>query len=89
MSDDVEYRPLMAFFDESVSFCNGFECGQIWQRMDAKEPLAQNVHAANVEQIKAMADVHGYQVDFTLYSPGEDPENTWRWMIGAPGERKH
>lgn len=86
MSEDVKYSILLPFLDDSHSFVHGYECGMISQIMDHKEPIDRTVHSANVEQLKMMADVYGYRINFEEFAPAMDPEGTYRRMIGAPGD---
>jgi len=81
------YSLVMPFLDGSKSFVHGFECGQVWEEMERGEPIERNINAANIEQIRLMAKVHDYKVDFEEYAPSLDPEGTWRRMIGAPGPK--
>lgn len=78
-SDEEEFACLMPFFDQSHSFVHGYECGQIWETMGRGEPIERIVHAANLGQLRRMADVLCYRVEFER---GDDP--TYLRMIGAP-----
>lgn len=43
---------LMPFIDESEAFCNGFECGTIWAKVQDGEILIDYyIHDANIPQI--------------------------------------
>lgn len=81
------YSLQMAFLDPSHSFVHGYECGRLWELMSRGEPIEQNVHTANAEQIALMAKYHDYKFDLKEYPLSEDPDGTYRWMIGAPGPK--
>lgn len=56
---------LMPFLDESESFTNGFECGQIWQRISEGETFEkQLIHTENKEQVEMICRSFG--VDFGI-----------------------
>lgn len=68
----------MPFLDESHNFTNGFECGQIWERMSKAEVIKnQVVHVVNVEQIKLMAEYWGYEATF------KDYDDTWTYLTAC------
>jgi len=49
---------LMPFTDESCSFTNGFECGQIWEKLQSAENLDRYlIHTCNISQIQKIAEV--------------------------------
>lgn len=49
---------LMSFDDESENFTNGFECGQIWEKLQSAENLDRYlVHTCNIPQIQKIAQV--------------------------------
>jgi hypothetical protein len=66
MGENVDFKPLVSFPDQSASFVNGFEAGMIWQQMQDGDSLIGShglpYHAENVEVIKRMAEAAGYQV---------------------------
>jgi hypothetical protein len=55
-----EYKIVMPFVDESDSFTNGFECGQIWEQMKFGMTINRMVHKTNKEQIEMMAAKNNY-----------------------------
>ena len=62
----MENTLLMPFLDESESFTNGFECGQIWQRVSDGESFERClIHTCNIEQIKLICESFGvlYKID--------------------------
>lgn len=62
---------LMPFIDSSESFTNGFECGQIWQRISEGESFdRQLVHLDNQKQIEMICESFG--VGFTIESANEE-----------------
>lgn len=76
MSKDIL---LMPFVDESSSFTNGFECGQIWEEMtQGKEFSKRLVHTENIEQINLMADHFGYVIEV------ETNCDCWSYITGQP-----
>jgi hypothetical protein len=87
--NDQEYSLLMRFLNDSLDFVLGYECGQLWERMEDKKPIDQNIHSANVEQIRVMADIHSYRVEFEEYAPALDHKGTYKRLLAAPGEPQH
>jgi hypothetical protein len=70
---------LMPFLDESESFTNGFECGQIWQRVSEGETFdKQLIHTENKEQIEMICRSFG--VDFGIIEYNE----TWAYLTVKP-----
>jgi hypothetical protein len=66
---------LMPFIDESESFTNGFECGQIWQRISEGETIAnQLIHWENAEQIKRICETFGLSCEITQWN------ETWAYL---------
>ena len=64
---------LMPFFDSSESFTNGFECGQIWEKLQNGEKLDKYlVHRCNIEQIKKIAEIF-----MTKISVRKTSEDEW------------
>jgi hypothetical protein len=59
-----ENNLLMPFIDESESFTNGFECGQIWEKLQFIKELNMHgsrikdylIHLENSAQIQAICD---------------------------------
>lgn len=46
---------LMTFIDQSESFALGFECGLMWQKMDAGESFTKYVfHRKNEKEVEKM-----------------------------------
>lgn len=60
MSEDAGYEPVLIFDDESPSFVHGFEAGQLWQGMKAREPLDTPIHEANLGLVRKMLSHHKY-----------------------------
>ena len=53
---------LMPFLDESETFCLGFECGQVWVKIEEGETLTGYlVHTKNIEQIKLICRSFGVE----------------------------
>jgi hypothetical protein len=60
----MENKLLMPFIDESESFTNGFECGQIWEKLQFIKELDMPgsrikdylIHLENSAQIQAICD---------------------------------
>lgn len=64
----------MPFVDESESFTNGFECGQIWDKFERGEELQNYLcHTDNEKQIRKMAATFGK----TISCHHEDEEAKW------------
>ncbi len=52
---DQSHGLVMPFFDESHSFCHGFECGVNWMAWRLGTYGQLQIHSANIEQHKRMA----------------------------------
>lgn len=77
MSQEAQYDLVVSFTDDSESFTNGFEAGQIWESMKRHDPtIEKTVHTANKETIVRMAHAEGYDVDWTT---SDIPE--WSYLI--------
>lgn len=60
---------LMPFIDESESFTKGFECGQIWELLEAGEMIDNRpCHEENKEQIKMICEL--FNCNYTLEEAG-------------------
>ena len=71
---------LMPFLDESPSFVHGFECGKLWQDLDAGKSFTDaTVHNANVSQIKMMCEHFGYE-----YSLKDCGDGYWHYLTCKP-----
>ena len=63
-NDEVEYRLLVSFPDESESFVHGFESGIVWAKIEAGLNLIEvTIHAQNEEVMRRMARARGYDID--------------------------
>lgn len=50
-----ERKIIMPFIDQSQNFTNGFECGQIWERMERGEKFDKYLmHPDNQLQVEMM-----------------------------------
>lgn len=64
-----EFNLIMPFKDQSKSFTNGFECGQIWEKMEnGVEFKMYPIHYENIKQIQMMADRFGYELEILDYN---------------------
>lgn len=53
---------IMPFLDKGESFTNGFECGQIWNKIEEGEVLeGYLIHTENIEQIKLICRTFGVE----------------------------
>lgn len=74
---DMSNTLLMPFIDESESFTNGFECGQIWQRVSEGETFEkQLIHTENRRQIEMICELFG--VDYSIKEAEHLPE--WSYL---------
>lgn len=73
---------LMAFIDESESFVNGFETGQIWEQLKEGMSIEKRAcHTSNQEQLKAMCEM--FECNYCF----EDSEvEGWFWLTVKPSE---
>lgn len=68
---------LMPFVDASENFTNGFECGQIWQRISEGEAFEkQLIHSENKKQIDMICGLFG--VKYTIEQSEHLPE--WSYL---------
>lgn len=66
---------LMPFIDESPSFTNGFECGQVWQMIEEGETIERRlVHVENIEQIKLICRSFGVECGIDI------ADDTWCYL---------
>lgn len=66
---------LMPFINQSPVFVEGFECGQIWEKIQSGECLDYYpVHKNNVNQIKMIGEALGAAIQV---SEGDD---TWSFI---------
>lgn len=57
-------KPIMTFLIQDEVFTLGFECGQIWEKIQAGEVFEKYaVHTANTEQIKLIGETFGVDVE--------------------------
>jgi hypothetical protein len=71
---------LMPFVDESENFTNGFECGQLWEKM-TNDAVFENqlIHSENKEQIILMLVHFGYE-----YKIVDCGDGCWCFLSGNP-----
>ena len=66
---------LMPFEDESHSFTNGFECGQIWQMISEGDNLTQYlIHSVNKKQIELICRSFGVDCNIT------ESDSEWSYL---------
>ena len=70
---------VLAFPDQSSSFCYGFEAGQIWERMKAGERIEQTVNDENREMYVRMAQAKGWRAEFERIN-----DDGWEMLILTP-----
>lgn len=57
------YSLIMPFLDDSESFTNGFEVGQIWQAFKLGAPPENiTVHTKNIDQFNLIAQYYKYDI---------------------------
>jgi len=66
---------LMPFIDESESFTNGFECGQVWEKISEGDCFERHlIHTENINQIKMICDSFGVECLI------DDYNETWSYL---------
>lgn len=66
---------LMPFIDETPSFTNGFECGQVWQRISEGDTIEkQLIHCENIEQIRLICRSFGVECGIDI------ADDTWAYL---------
>jgi hypothetical protein len=64
MKEGEMSNPLMTFLIQDEIFTLGFECGQIWEKIQAGEVFSKYaVHTKNTDQIKLIGETFGVQVE--------------------------
>lgn len=65
MTQDEASSLLVSFPDQTPNFVNGFEAGQLWERMrSGKEAeIEVTTHTENREVIARMADQYGFALE--------------------------
>jgi hypothetical protein len=60
---------IMPFVDETEAFCNGFECGQIWEKIKSgQEVTSYPVHLENSAQIQMICDLYLVKCEIVVTS---------------------
>lgn len=66
-------RLLVPFDDESHSFTNGFECGQIWQQLETGNDVIKHVtHTINRNQLRKICEFFEYDFSFEFINEDWD-----------------
>lgn len=80
-----DYGMLMPFIDESHEFVNGFECGQIWEKLKIGNTFCgYMVHTENSAQIQMICDY--YVVPCKIMVNKDDPGWSLFWTTSFPDE---
>jgi hypothetical protein len=61
MSEEMGYRPILTFDDQSESFAMGFQAGEIWTLMKTREPFRATIRGENLELIQRMPSRMNYK----------------------------
>lgn len=70
---------IMPFLEQDEKFVHGFECGQIWEWMQAKRIFKDYlIHQINEQQIEMMCENFGYEYNF------ERTAETWTIFNATP-----
>lgn len=72
-NEEKGYGLIVSFPDQSASFVNGFEAGQVWSALESGAYDVSNgyqCHEENREVILRIARHFGYSVDFTTSGEG-------------------
>lgn len=70
---------VMPFVDESESFTNGWECGEIWAEMERGTSFDKKlIHTVNIKQINLMCEHFGYSHIIKEY------DDTWAYLTASP-----
>lgn len=78
MNEDVEFKPIVSFTDQSPNFTLGFEAGMIWQQMQALvSPIESGIpyRTENKEVVRRMANASGY-----IISSESDAGDGWIYI---------
>jgi hypothetical protein len=60
-----DYQSLMPFDDESESFTNGFECGQMFNTLESGKDIDKKItHTVNRNQLRKMCELFNYEFSF-------------------------
>lgn len=66
---------LMPFLDASESFTHGFECGQVWQKINEGECFEKYlIHTTNSKQIEMICEKFGVECEI------ETHDETWSYL---------
>ena len=66
---------LMPFIDESEMFTLGFECGQVWVKIEEGESLnSYLIHVKNIEQVKLICRTFGIECGIDIV------DDTWAYL---------
>lgn len=84
---DDNYSLVMPFLDDSESFTNGFEVGQLWESFKINGcPESICVHTKNVEQMRLVAAHYNHDMDIMKTDYEEWTQVTFTQKI-KPGLR--
>lgn len=68
----------MPFIDQSKSFTQGFECGQIWEWSKNGKPFNNYIfHTTNKDQVEKTLKLYGYDYNIELI------DNLWSTIFGT------
>lgn len=85
MSKEQEFKPLMPFIDESESFVHGFECGQIWQKLQGGNSfVGYTIHTENSAQIQMICDHFKLPCKIMVWK--SDPTYSLLWTADFPND---
>lgn len=74
---------IMPFVDESPEFVNGFECGQIWEKLkNGGSLVGYTIHTENSAQMQMICDY--YKVPCKINVHKSDPEWSELWTANFP-----
>lgn len=76
---EENYSLILAFDDDSISFCNGWELGVIWQQMKFNQVIEGCYHTENVNMLRKMAESNKYSIKAVI---SEVPE--WTYILLEP-----
>lgn len=80
-----ESNLIMPFVDESPEFVNGFECGQIWEKLKAGHSFCGYlIHTENSAQVQMICDYYAVPCNINV----NKDDSTWSlfWTVKFPDE---
>lgn len=82
MSDDIDYKCILEFDDQSPAFTLGFQAGGIWERMKTGEGFIDVFSGENLELIQRMPARQNGETRYVFDI--QEMKDGWYKLIATP-----